>query len=101
MMDTNFDGTISVEEFSEALKKFDLGLTENQIYDFVSSTDENKDGVISYTEFLKRFSSHDNDVFISENISVWLKNLRSKFTTLTQMFDKIDKNGDGIIDFRE
>eukprot|EP01091_Cochliopodium_minus_P016835 TRINITY_DN6425_c0_g1_i1.p1 TRINITY_DN6425_c0_g1~~TRINITY_DN6425_c0_g1_i1.p1 ORF type:complete len:786 (-),score=239.66 TRINITY_DN6425_c0_g1_i1:69-2315(-) len=101
MMDSNFDGQISIQEFSESLKKLNIGLTDNQIYDFISSTDDDKDGFISYAEFVKRFSFDLGDEFSSENLFILLRELRYQFTTISKIFKNMDKNKDGYIDFKE
>ena len=99
--DSNKDGKVSVEELAEGIKKLDLGLTENQIYDFICSSDENQDGEISYKEFSERFGVHFNQQFCSESLKKIFAKLSEKFLDLKSIFKNLDKNKDGKIDFNE
>lgn len=55
LFDVNSDGTIEYEEFANTLKKFDLGLTDMQIFELMRDIDVNKDSQIELSEFLERF----------------------------------------------
>lgn len=50
--DGNNNGTLELGEFINCLRVFDLGLTQKEITYIMSEVDTNKDGVVSYQEFL-------------------------------------------------
>eukprot|EP00727_Mastigamoeba_balamuthi_P007042 m51a1_g2959 hypothetical protein (775) ;mRNA; r:662894-669177 len=54
-MDTNGDGELSYTEFVNAMQKFDIGLTVEQIYDLFHSIDTNNSGSIDFNEFNTAF----------------------------------------------
>ncbi|GLI64986.1 hypothetical protein VaNZ11_008411 [Volvox africanus] len=86
-IDKDKSGTISVEEFSDALKKKGVqGLTESDVSRMIQEADVNGDGMIDYEEFLAATIN------------------RSKLEReelLKQAFAKFDENGDGQITRQE
>jgi len=50
--DTNNNGTLELREFIQCLRVFDLGISRKEITFLMSEIDTNKDGVISYEEFV-------------------------------------------------
>eukprot|EP00656_Telonema_subtile_P049207 TRINITY_DN605_c0_g1_i1.p1 TRINITY_DN605_c0_g1~~TRINITY_DN605_c0_g1_i1.p1 ORF type:complete len:906 (+),score=358.01 TRINITY_DN605_c0_g1_i1:120-2837(+) len=50
--DVNNNGTLDLREFKNCLRVFDLGLTNKEITFVMSEVDANKDGVVSYQEFV-------------------------------------------------
>lgn len=50
--DTNQDGTLTVEEFTEILERF---LTDDTLKDLIRELDPNRDGIISYEEYLNDY----------------------------------------------
>lgn len=55
VFDTDANGFIEYEEFMEALKKMDTGLSDQQIFELMRTADTNDDGRIDFTEFVQRF----------------------------------------------
>lgn len=55
VFDTDANGFIEYEEFMEALKKMDTGLSDQQIFELMRTADTNDDGRIDFTEFMQRF----------------------------------------------
>lgn len=53
--DVNSDGRVSYEEFFAALQRLDLGLSEAQSYELMSSIDVDGDAHIDVAEFAERF----------------------------------------------
>lgn len=53
MFDEDGSGEISIEEFKEALLKFDSGLSEAEIIEIANDLDESGDGNLSLEEFQK------------------------------------------------
>eukprot|EP00727_Mastigamoeba_balamuthi_P004344 m51a1_g13908 putative serine threonine-protein (972) ;mRNA; f:763693-768839 len=53
--DTDGNGVLSYKEFYEALSKFSLGLTAEQIYDLFNVIDTDQSGTLSLKEFLGYF----------------------------------------------
>ncbi|KAG2438170.1 hypothetical protein HXX76_005777 [Chlamydomonas incerta] len=86
-IDKDKSGTISVEEFSEALKKKGMqGLTDSDVSRMIAEADVNGDGTIDYEEFLAATIN------------------RSKLEReelLKGAFAKFDENGDGVITRQE
>ncbi|GLC50210.1 hypothetical protein PLESTB_000354500 [Pleodorina starrii] len=86
-IDKDKSGTISVDEFSDALKKKGVqGLTDNDVGRMIQEADVNGDGMIDYEEFLAATIN------------------RSKLEReelLKQAFAKFDENGDGQITRQE
>eukprot|EP00727_Mastigamoeba_balamuthi_P002950 m51a1_g12652 hypothetical protein (530) ;mRNA; f:420-2823 len=56
-IDKDGSGTISYKEFTQALERFDLSLTSEQIYDLFHSIDGDQNGQISYDEFEDYFEA--------------------------------------------
>jgi len=97
--DSNKDGTISYDEFMDALRKYDLGFSEEQLYDFMTSVDTNKDGVIDFNEFKNRFTFDLEVRYRGENkynkiiTNVGLKIKQSRIS-IPEMFKSYgDENG--------
>ena len=81
--DTNNNGTISIEELKEGLKKINKGNIENiDIEKMFSEIDTDKNGEISYTELLS--SILDDSVFFQKD-------------KLNEAFLALDKDNSGII----
>lgn len=62
MFDSDANGYIDYEEFMAALKKWDTGLSEQQVYELMRSADSNEDSRIDFKEFSARFEVIFTDV---------------------------------------
>jgi protein phosphatase len=107
-LDKDGSGAISYGEFVDALKSFDLGLSEMQMYDLIRSMDSNEDAHIDYDEFLARFESSFSTAAAEEHerdaAKVLLKVsqvVHKHYKTLRDAFSQIDKNDSGRINSKE
>jgi len=104
--DVDQDGKISFDEFLKALKQFNLGLSDDQLYDFMSSFDSDNDGQISFTEFEERFGTSLVNLQITDK---WVVNavkhiavfFHSKTKSLKSYFDKYDTNKSNFVSRKE
>ena len=58
LFDRNGDGTISQREFRQGWLTLNLGLTYDEIDDLMKIVDTDKDGAISYDEFISKMDVH-------------------------------------------
>ena len=120
LLDINNDGHLTINEIKQAFKKIfpENYITEEKMKLILEKMDDNKDGAISYEEFLR--------MTISEKILLEKKNLKLAFDTfdvnkdgqlskeelinalgtgtsdyVNSLLDLIDKNKDGFISFEE
>jgi len=118
-MDLNKDGIITFDELKTGLKKMNVNLDSNEIKELFLALDTNRDSTIDYTEFLASsinekkylkeerlyefFTSLDKDH--SGKLSV--NEIKSAFgdesssEKINELLKKVDKNGDGEIDYNE
>jgi len=90
------------------LREYNLGVSDEILYDFMTSFDANKDGVIDYKEFESRFSVQ-LAIRAAGGEEVWFKNIireigvemAKKNRSLTKAFKTYDKNNDNRIVFQE
>lgn len=127
-MDTNMDGTLSMAELEVGLKQTDLDLPKDML-ETMKLLDTDGSGAIDYTEFLaatlnKKYLSQEDTVWAAfkqfdrdgsgaidrKELALVLGNpeLRQEFKiedsdvqAIDQMFDSMDKDGDGNISFDE
>jgi len=128
-MDRNGDGTLTVMEVKDAMDKAGLAMPSN-LEQLLHEADTDGSGVIDYTEFLaatldkkvyvqedivwtafKKFDLDNNgsidikelNQVIGDEEVVEAMNLKdsSQLGSLDQIFEQVDKNGDGKIDFEE
>jgi calcium-dependent protein kinase len=52
MIDTNGDGRITSDEFQNAIQRYGIDYTSQQMQDLIYMLDTNNNGYIDYTEFL-------------------------------------------------
>jgi len=102
--ETDKDGKkITFEEFEKTLKDYDLGLTEGQLFDFMSSFDTDNDGKISFDELEDRFSTTLANLETQEEWIVnAVKTIAQHFSSqpnksLKQYFDSYDTKKDNKI----
>ena len=120
LLDINKDGHLTISEIKQAFNKIfpEHYITEDKMKLILEKMDDNKDGVISYEEFLR--------MTVSEKIVLEKKNLKFAFDTfdlnkdgklskeellnvlgigmsdyVNNLLDLIDKNKDGYISFEE
>jgi len=84
-IDLDNSGTITYNEFIAATFEKKKQKTKEQVYQALKAFDTDKDGDINFEEFKKIITAHSEEE---------VKELKS-------LFDVIDKNGDGRIDFTE
>jgi len=58
-MDTNGDGTVSVQEFSNALRNLELRFSKLEMRKIIAAIDANSSGMIDYVEFVAAFKVED------------------------------------------
>ena len=118
-MDLNKDGTITFDELKEGLMKMNANLELDEIKELFHSLDANKDGTIDYTEFLacsinekkylkeerlyEFFTSLDKDHSGKLSVDEIKKAFGDEASSekINSLIKKIDKNGDGEIDYNE
>jgi Ca2+-binding EF-hand superfamily protein len=111
-IDRNGDKLISYQEFADIVKSFDVGLTQDQVYDLMRSVDSNKDGHIDYTEFVARFEGgfaivvkDDEDrerrEWLLENFRNISIALHKRYKKLSTAFASFDTNSSGKISYGE
>lgn len=119
LLDTNGDGKITYKELKNGIDKvYGHTLSEIQIMYIISQVDGDKDGYISYEEFLRSGGSKgklfqeknikllfkdldkNNDGKLSyEELKVLFSNLENKY--IKKLIEKMDQNKDGSIDYDE
>ncbi len=119
--DKNKDGHISLEELKNGLEKLKCQeIDDKEIEKIFLSLDTDKNGQIGYTEFLASIISertylneerlyeafinldkdHSGKITKEEIKKVFIKN-NANDNCLNKVFEKVDKNGDGFIDYNE
>jgi len=104
-IDADGNGVISYNEFVTAIKGYDLGLTEPQLYDFITSMDTDKNGTIDYNEFSTRFghefgkATHSN--WVKATVNDIARKIVSKHKSIKESFLTFDSDGDHRISYRE
>eukprot|EP00928_Gymnodinium_smaydae_P011936 TRINITY_DN14364_c0_g1_i1.p1 TRINITY_DN14364_c0_g1~~TRINITY_DN14364_c0_g1_i1.p1 ORF type:complete len:607 (+),score=147.24 TRINITY_DN14364_c0_g1_i1:521-2341(+) len=124
-MDANADGTISTSELRTALKAAKLDVPDDLV-ELLEHVDTDGSGVLDYTEFLA--ASLDKKIYHQEDV-VWaafkkfdadnsgfidkkelakvlgddavLDAMHVDGAAVQSIFEKVDANGDGVIDFEE
>jgi Ca2+-binding EF-hand superfamily protein/diadenosine tetraphosphatase ApaH/serine/threonine PP2A family protein phosphatase len=106
--DANKDGRVSFDEFMEAIKKYNLGLSNDQLYDFMSSLDSDKDGFVDYNEFKERFSvelemknSGGEQKWLNDIIVELALKIKKSGRALASVFRTYDKDKNNRMSFQE
>jgi Ca2+-binding EF-hand superfamily protein len=111
-IDRNGDKVISYQEFVDIVKSFNLGLTQDQVYDLMRSVDSNKDGHIDYTEFVSRFEAgfaiqvkddedREKQQWLVDTFRDIAVALHKKFGKLKVAYASIDVNQSGKVSYDE
>lgn len=95
------DGIISDEDLIQAIKDLDLGISDREIFDLVSTIDQDKNGLIDHKEFMKAFKVNFNFEKNNEILSEIGEKLLKSFKTLKESFIKIDQDKNGFIEKNE
>ncbi|SPQ24314.1 5ef4de72-1994-4316-857a-dca6952267fa [Thermothielavioides terrestris] len=121
MFDKDKTGDITADELGQVMKELGLNPSDQELQDLVDEADLNKDGVISFEEFLTLMSQSVREVdteqellnafrvfdkdgsgtISSDELRNVLKSLGENLTDqeLDEMLQLADRNGDGQIDF--
>ncbi|CAG9313621.1 unnamed protein product [Blepharisma stoltei] len=83
IMDDDGSGNLSLEEFTKAMKDFRTGFSDDDSRRLFTFFDADRSGSIDYEEFVHRVRGEMN-------------NFRKHI--VTQCFNKLDKNGNGIVE---
>ena len=70
IMDKDGSGYLDAQEFSGALHRMGLGLTEEQVADVLSLVDKDGDGEIDYDEYIALLAKGDPELAQSEDAQV-------------------------------
>ncbi len=81
-MDDDRSGKLDTHEFTKAMKELRIGLSDSDIERLFNLFDMNRDGQISYAEFLRIVTGEMNE---------------TRKQLVEAAFKKLDKNGDGVI----
>jgi len=124
-IDSNGNGSISIEEFKTGvetfIKKNNIKIVVDELDNYFKAIDLDKNGVITYNEFItatferklnmtkemvyqafKTFDiDHDGGISFAEFENVIQAKTEEDKIELKKLWDKIDKNKNGIIDFEE
>ncbi|KAL2157282.1 hypothetical protein VTH06DRAFT_6220 [Thermothelomyces fergusii] len=123
VFDKDRTGDITADELGKVMRELGLNPSEAELQDLINEVDINKDGVISFEEFLalmsqsgketdkeqellKAFAVFDKDkngTISSDELRNVLKSLGEKLTDeeVDEMIKIADRNGDGVIDYNE
>ncbi|XP_062522286.1 EF-hand calcium-binding domain-containing protein 6-like [Corticium candelabrum] len=115
--DYDHNGFVSRQEFKRVVESFCLQVSDDQLDELISKIDLNKDGQLSYLEFLRHFGiseSGQGHAWLKSNhrfnktrsprplpVEQVEKELREKISdqwgTMARAFRMFDMNGDGVI----
>lgn len=85
-MDDDNDGSLDKYEFSKAMKDFAVGFTEQEVSTLFNYFDADRDGTLSFNEFLLTIRGPMNAA-------------RKKI--VNKAFDTMDKDGNGFLDIKD
>lgn len=86
LFDTDKKGTISKEDLTEAYRRADVGISEDEIIDLMDRIDKNKSGKIDFSEF---------EAFMVDRKTLFVKEF------LSEAFDFFDSDQSGFIERKE
>jgi len=108
--DVNHDGKISLDEFIESLRKYNLGFSEEQLYDFMASLDSDHDGTIDFNEFKQRFAVElemktrgdgSGNEWLKKTIEEVSIKIKKSGRALSQVFRSYDKDKNNKMSYQE
>lgn len=82
-MDDDGSKTLSLPEFTKAVRDFRVGINEENVPTLFDAFDSNRDGTINYDEFLYAIRGELNDF---------------RRGLVEKAFRKLDKDGSGLLD---
>lgn len=104
-IDKDNDGIVSYNAFLVLLKELDIGMTEDQMMEFIDSIDEEKSGFITYYNFEKTFMREFQRTQLRRKNEKHIKyinnQISSKYQDINSAFKFWDKNRDGKISYVE
>ena len=83
IMDDDGSKTLNVYEFTKACRDFRIGISDENIPTIFNAFDTNRDGTVSYDEFLRAVRGDMND---------------ARMALVQEAFRKLDKDGSGSLD---
>lgn len=104
--DTSGGGTITLDEFTACIKDSGLDVTDDQAACIMKRHDTNKDGMISYQEFMNFLISEsvvdEETEMMAKGVTQSLRNqIDKKFHSMRDAFLAVDTDRSGCIDASE
>jgi Ca2+-binding EF-hand superfamily protein len=101
--DKNGDGIISANEFIEAFKVMELGLSVQEIKKLLSYFDTSRTGKIDYKLFCNKIqkTSSSSESWEEEILNRVRERIKEKGLSVWEAFGAFDENGDGVISSAE
>ena len=102
-MDRDNNGTLSLLEFKNAMRKLNIGLSSKDIDGLLSRIDTNNDGQIDWQEFQKQFKSSETETHIKASCQQRLNFLRTNMNhfmlSARDAFNQFDPERSGKLNF--
>eukprot|EP00750_Incisomonas_marina_P006842 INCI14728.1.p3 GENE.INCI14728.1~~INCI14728.1.p3 ORF type:complete len:271 (+),score=76.58 INCI14728.1:534-1346(+) len=104
--DVNGGGSISHEEFAEAVRAGGLEISDEDVAAAAASIDTNHDGSINYTEFLRFLTDSSQPDEYAQNAAYHIAGnlrvqIRERFKSMREAFISLDPDRSGSIDTAE
>lgn len=102
LFDKNHDGVISTQEFINAFRTMQLGLSDEEVGQILLYFDPNRSGKINFKAFCERIEQPTESSLIEERILQMVRTrIKEKRISVSQTFAVIDKNKDRLISLAE
>ncbi|KAL8346909.1 hypothetical protein RB601_003445 [Gaeumannomyces tritici] len=95
IIDKDGTGSISAEEFADAMESLGLSATDAEAQDIIADIDTNKDGQIDFHEFLRAMAHPETNQALDPNSQK--HDINKEQRELLQAFEVIDQDGSGSI----